>query len=266
MAGTEFDALLERMTQARDAGQPVEQALRMAADFLDVRQPELPDARREQLRAQLKALIEHGPLVQAVAEAESDDSAMVALLNVLAALQAAEPKAQQDARIAEVLRVLSDARSTTWPKGQTQQAAGMDWLWGEPTDDPGTLDFGPAISEWEIEAWESRYRVSLPPVLKQAYHQQNGGMVRGQRLFLYRLEEVEPIEEDYFESVGAGAPAAYDPALTFVCGYDDAAGATLLLAYRSEEDLEPVFYGYWSDGGSVAWTAEPAAAMRGELE
>lgn len=164
-------------------------------------------------------------------------------------------------RSAKLKDLLSQLPSPPVP---TSSARPADWLWGQPTADPGTLEFGPALSEVEIAAWERRQGVALPPVLREAYLQQNGGMNRSQRLFLYRLEEWEPAGRDYFEEIGAEPPDAYDPALLFLCGYDDEWDASLFLAYRAAEDPAPVFYGYWSDGGSVAWTSAPEEILREE--
>jgi hypothetical protein len=132
----------------------------------------------------------------------------------------------------------------------------QDWLWGMPNEDPGTQDFGPGLSRAAIKEWEGRYGVPLPPLLKHAYQQQNGGMIRSQRIFLFKLEDVEPVGDAYFESIGGEPPADFETELTFVFGYDDLWEATLFLAYRTADDEQPTFYGYYDDGGSVAWTTD----------
>ena len=131
-----------------------------------------------------------------------------------------------------------------------------DWLWGVPNDDPGTHDFGPALSEADVAAWESRHGVSLPLPLRTAYLQQNGGNLRSQTCFLMKLEGVEPVGASYFSEVCAEPPAGYDVDLTFYFGWGEA-DASVLLGYRSAEDPRPDFYGWWSDGGDVAWTSSP---------
>jgi hypothetical protein len=139
--------------------------------------------------------------------------------------------------------------------------ADAEWLWGVPNADPGTHDFGPALGEAEIAEWERRNGVLLPADIRTAYSQQNGGMIRSQRCFFYRLEEVESAGEEYFAELGAEPPQGVPADLVFILGYDDYVGATLFLGYRTREDSEPQLYGYHTDGGSVAYTASPAEIM-----
>lgn len=253
-----FARLVEQIAQERGAGRAVEPGLRLAAEYLRA-QPDGVDPRRDALLAQIEALLARRPLVEAVAGAEGEDAGMAALLALLGSLQETEAGNERRQRLAELLA--GSARGAVAPDGAAE-ARPADWLWGVPTADPGTQEFGPALSPAEIDAWERGAGVRLPGVLRQAYLQQNGGMTRNQRFFLYRLEELEPAGAELFEGVGAEAPEEFDPDLTFQCGYDDEAETTLFLAYRSAVDPAPVFYGYWMDGGSLAWVSEPAQALR----
>lgn len=180
----------------------------------------------------------------------------------LAAAQAG-PASPPDrlAQLADLLRAVEGQPVELTPHPLPAPARAEDWLWGKPTPDPGTGDFGPALSAEEIEVWESAAGVRLPEVLRRAFLQQNGGMNRTQRLFLHRLEEWEPAGLAYFSELGAEPPAGFAPELTLPCGYDDEWDTGLFLAYRAPDDPAPSFYGYWTDGGSLAWTADPAELM-----
>jgi hypothetical protein len=76
--------------------------------------------------------------------------------------------------------------------------------------------------------------VSLPPVLKRAYRQQDGGYVRGndRGVRLNRLHMVEPVEDgymDYVDDPGWSAEGErFDAARLFYQGWDDT-GANVLL-------------------------------------
>lgn len=136
------------------------------------------------------------------------------------------------------------------------------WWWGVPNADPGTHEFGPPLEAAAIQAWQARYGVTLPPELREAYGQQDGGIIRSQRCFFNRLEEVEPVGAGYFEELGAEPLPGIPPDLTFQFGYDDYVDCALFLAYRGTDDPDPQFYGYWTDGGSVAWAKSAAETMR----
>ncbi len=233
----------------------------MALAFLDEEPQAVSPPERAQVRSHLELLIAHGSLVEAVGGAENEDAAMGALFQLLIVLQAEEAMDNKGRLFSQFIAGLKGDRTAP------QQNAGApalpaDWMWGQPNEDPGTKNFGPALTEAQIAEWESRHGVALPGIVRQAYQQQNGGMIRSQRLFLFRLEEVEPLGEAYVEEFGAGLPQPYDPALTFDFGYDDEQGGEVLLAYRSPDDTEPAFYAYWSDGESVAWTSTPNEILR----
>jgi len=262
MADAGFEELVERIARARDEGRSTQQILRMTAAFLEEQPGGAADPRRAQLQAQLTTLLRQARLVQALADAKGEERAMAPLMSLFDALRGAAPQEEREARVAETLARLEQRRDALSVQAEAGRTADDGWLWGVPNEDPGTLEFGPALDDAEIARWEERHGVALPAVLREAYRQQNGGLIRSQRIFLYRLEEVEPVGPDYFADLGEEPPAPYDPALTFDFGYDDAWGTTAFLAYRSAEDREPVFYGYYSDGGSVAWTTAPAEIMR----
>jgi hypothetical protein len=82
MAEADFRTLLEQIASAHEAGQPGQEMLRTAAEFLDDPGAELPDPRRERVLAQVKALLVHAPLVQAVAGAPDHAAGRAALWNV----------------------------------------------------------------------------------------------------------------------------------------------------------------------------------------
>ncbi len=66
----------------------------------------------------------------------------------------------------------------------------MDEFWGT------AWPFGPqlpAATDAEIEAWQKRFGVRLPPTLAVALQVQNGGSIRGTDLLIYPLSQITPL-------------------------------------------------------------------------
>lgn len=120
--------------------------------------------------------------------------------------------------------------------------------WDPETYDPNVV-LGSPVSEDAIVAWESRFGVAMPPLLRDAYLRHNGGYVLGRDTVLFPLGEIEPLDEEN------GAGLADDPRLLSGAliwfGYDEQGG--LLLHY---ETPAPRVLRFWIDG----MTSEEAAA------
>lgn len=119
-------------------------------------------------------------------------------------------------------------------------------FWEQQGIDPG-WEIGPGVGEVEIGAWEQRYGVPFPAVLKQPYAEQSGGYVRGSgiELALLRLQEIEPAEDELREYV---SEPEINIKRAFYLGGD--AQATLLL-YFPDDGRGPEVYRFWSDGGAL---------------
>ena len=146
--------------------------------------------------------------------------------------------------------------------------AESDRLWADPLGIPEAEDIGPSLSDGDLAAWEQRYGVPLPPVLRRAYRQQDGGYVRGsdRGICLNRLHRVEPVEDGYMGYVDdpdwSAGGGRFDPARLFYLGGDDT-GANVLLHYGEPGGAGPAVYAHYTDGGSVERLADTADGLFG---
>ena len=139
-----------------------------------------------------------------------------------------------------------------------------DWLWDEPFGNPEAEDIGPPLSEADVAAWEQRHAVRLPPVMRRAYLQQNGGRVRGsdRGAALVQLANVEPVPPDDLDMLyPSDALDRVRRGRLFDAGYDDTS-ANLLL-HDPDGDGPPALYACYYDGGSVEPLADPADGLFG---
>lgn len=147
--------------------------------------------------------------------------------------------------------------------------AEADWLWNDPTGIPEAEDIGPALGNGEIVQWEGQYGVTLPPILKRAYGQQDGGYIRGSNrdVLLLRLRDIEPIEADFLDELSWGnEEGQIDSAQFFHLGADGS-GAALLIDFRETETggSDPAVYAYYSDGGAIEQLTDTVDALFGDM-
>src|SRR5690348_6083710 len=57
----------------------------------------------------------------------------------------------------------------------------------------------PGASEKQIAAWEKKHRVKLPELLRKALAIQNGGSVRNASIDVLPLEQMAPVDEEFWE-------------------------------------------------------------------
>jgi hypothetical protein len=91
----------------------------------------------------------------------------------------------------------------------------------------------PGASEQQIAAWEKKHRVKLPEVLRQALAMQNGGSVRNTSIDVLPLEQIEPVDEDFWEWTELDEEEAPKHDLMFAFGEESETGATLLMNFNA---------------------------------
>jgi hypothetical protein len=140
-------------------------------------------------------------------------------------------------------------------------SADLDWLWDPPLGDPEAEDIGRALGDAAIDAWEHRHGVRLPPVLRRAYRQQDGGRVKGSQrgAALLRLNDVTPVDVSDLDTTWC--EGRLDAGRLFDLGYDDT-GANLLLHYAAGSDgTGPAVHAHYNDGGSLESMGETVDAL-----
>jgi hypothetical protein len=91
----------------------------------------------------------------------------------------------------------------------------------------------PGVSEKQIAAWEKRHGVKLPELLRKALAIRNGGSVRNTSLDILPLEQMAPVDEDFWEWTEIDDDEAPDHNLMFVFGEESETGATLLMNFNA---------------------------------
>lgn len=105
----------------------------------------------------------------------------------------------------------------------------------------------PGASERQIAAWEKKHRVQLPEVLRKALAVQNGGSVRNTSLEILPLEQMAPVDEDFWEWAAFDEEEqAPDHELVFVFGEELETGATALMNFnaRGAKGEPSVYFDY----------------------
>ena len=94
-----------------------------------------------------------------------------------------------------------------------------------------------------IRNWEAEYQVRLPKVLRTVLRIQDGGFVRNAPLEILPLEEIVPVEDDFWEYTEIEEDEAPDRDLVFVLGDETEIGGTYLLNFNAKGPAgEPSIY------------------------
>ena len=91
----------------------------------------------------------------------------------------------------------------------------------------------PGVSDKQIAAWEKRHGVKLPELLRSALAIRNGGSVRNTSLDILPLEQMAPVDEDFWEWTEIDEDEAPNHDLMFVFGEESETGATLLMNFNA---------------------------------
>ncbi|HVV99064.1 MAG TPA: SMI1/KNR4 family protein [Planctomycetaceae bacterium] len=124
------------------------------------------------------------------------------------------------------------------------------WAAGVPDGDPDDEfddfeepEIRPGVDAEAIREWEEEHGVTLPALLRTALAIQNGGDVRNARLQILPLEEIVPIDEDFWEWTELDESEAPDQDLMFVFGEETEVGGTYLLNFNAKGPAgEPSVY------------------------
>lgn len=105
----------------------------------------------------------------------------------------------------------------------------------------------PGVSDKQIAAWEKKHRVKLPEVLRKALAMQNGGSVRNTSIDVLPLEQMAPVDEEFWEwAAFDDEDEARDHELVFAFGEESETGATLLMNFnaRGPKGEPSVYFDY----------------------
>ncbi|HVW39008.1 MAG TPA: SMI1/KNR4 family protein [Pirellulales bacterium] len=105
----------------------------------------------------------------------------------------------------------------------------------------------PGASEQQIAAWEKKHRVKLPELLRKALAIQNGGSVRNTSIDVLPLEQMAPVDEEFWEWAAIeDEDEAPDHKLVIVFGEEAVTGATLIMNFnaRGPQGEPSVYFDY----------------------
>jgi hypothetical protein len=91
----------------------------------------------------------------------------------------------------------------------------------------------PGVSADEILNWEQFHGVSLPEPIRTALCRRNGGFVRSAPIQILPLNEMVPVDDDFWEHTDIDEEEAPDHNLMFVFGYEMEVGGTYLMNFNA---------------------------------
>ncbi|HEY2156001.1 MAG TPA: SMI1/KNR4 family protein, partial [Isosphaeraceae bacterium] len=89
------------------------------------------------------------------------------------------------------------------------------------------------VTAEEIRAWEEEHRVTLPEPIRTALGRRNGGSVRNTSIEIRPLDQILPVDDDFWEWTEIDEDEAPDHALMFVFGDEAESGATILMNFNA---------------------------------
>lgn len=136
--------------------------------------------------------------------------------------------------------------------------AETDPFWADPEDDDPAP--APGVGASEIARWERLHGVTLPGPLRDVLARRNGGVVRGGDVEINRLEEIQPVDAEFWEWACFRGDEPADRGLFFMLGWDPHFTGRFLIDFnaRGRED-EPTVHLYYSDPGDVEDVADSLA-------
>jgi hypothetical protein len=91
----------------------------------------------------------------------------------------------------------------------------------------------PGVGAAEIRDWEAKHGVKLPEPLRTAFGLRNGGCVRNKPLEVLPLEEIVPVDDDFWTFADIDENEAQDHSLMFVFGNETESGGTFLMNFNA---------------------------------
>lgn len=118
--------------------------------------------------------------------------------------------------------------------------ADFDRFWSErnsPYDDEDPDATGPepppGATEGEIVAWERAHGVTLPEPIRTALGLRDGGYVRNATIQVLPLDQIVPVDDDFWDHTEIGDDEAPDRGLVFVLGYEMEVGGTYVMNFNA---------------------------------
>jgi hypothetical protein len=105
--------------------------------------------------------------------------------------------------------------------------------YGYDEDDANDTEVPPGVTKEEIRAWEHEHGVTLPEPIRTALGVRNGGFVRNAPIQILPLDEIVPVDDDFWEWTEIEPDEAPDHSLMFLFGDDSDSGGTLLLNFNT---------------------------------
>jgi hypothetical protein len=108
------------------------------------------------------------------------------------------------------------------------------WREGPNPFGPPDEEDPPGATAEEIHAWEEEHGVTLPEPIRTALGIRNGGSVRNTSITVLSLDEIVPVDDDFWEWAGIDADEAPDRGLVLVFGHDEEVGGTYLMNFNAQ--------------------------------
>jgi hypothetical protein len=84
------------------------------------------------------------------------------------------------------------------------------------------------VTAQEILSWEREYGVTLPEPIRTALSRRNGGFVRNAPIAVLPLDQIVPVDDDFWEHTEIEEEEAPDHGLLFAFGYETEGGTFLM--------------------------------------
>lgn len=119
----------------------------------------------------------------------------------------------------------------------------------------------PGLSLEQIQKWESDHGLQLPELLRNAYQEHDGGVVRGTTIRLCSLRFISVPDDDIWESMNEWEEEGFDDqSQVLIIGDDLHVGGNYLLNYNMcHDDEDPSIWNYFFDGCGASLLSRSAS-------
>jgi hypothetical protein len=108
--------------------------------------------------------------------------------------------------------------------------------------EPGA-EVPPGAPAAEIQEWESRHKLKLPEPIRTAIGIRNGGNVRNTSIEILPLDQIVPVDDDFWEYTEISEEEAPQHQLLFIFGNETETGGTFLMNFNARGPAgEPSVY------------------------
>lgn len=124
----------------------------------------------------------------------------------------------------------------------------LDRFWDDADVEPKQ----PGIEKQDLLAWQRRQGVLLPRVLRAVLHRQNGGLVRNSTLRILPLDEMVPMDEEFWEYADHDEESIRDRDQVLMFARDDNGEPIYLMNFNAYGPHgEPTVHHFFGDGGEI---------------